>query len=294
MGEKKGRLLLSITERIEQSFSTLSKGQQKVARFVIENPTYVGVHPASEVGKRAGTSETTVIRFCYAIGLNGYAQLQKEMTIYVFEQNTNSTLGNYVSSKQRLFREEQLVPKVMGQISNQIINVTKQIEAEQFSDVTKKMHAAKSIYLVGTGASSFAVEWLQFMLNILRPNVQLVNDEASALIRTMQQMNEQAVVIVVSLHRYAKEPIALAKTFKECGAHIIAITDTNIAPIQLHAHDTFVLQQAELSTIDLMPTLVAFMNTLVAGMISHDPMYYNEQQEKFDQFQNSFLADRWS
>lgn len=282
----------NVTERIEHQFTQLSKGQQKVARFVLDNLTYVGVHAASDVGKRAGTSETTVIRFCYAIGLDGFAQLQKEVTMHVFA--SGSTLSNYVASKEALFQEEHMAQKVMGQISQQIVSVASHVDSQQFKSFTQKLHEAETIYLIGSGASHFAVQWLQFTLNILRPRVQLVDTEPSALIRTLQQMNERAVVIVVSLHRYSKETIALAEAFQKQGAHVMAITDSSVAPIHSHANTTFVLQQAELSTIDLMPTLIAFMNTVVAGMIAQDTTYYKEQRKAFDDFQNNFLADKWS
>ena len=82
----------TIKERIEQHFNALSKSQQKVADFVLKNPTYVGVHSAAEVGEQAGTSETTVIRFCYTIGLNGYVQLQRDVTMYLFDHQKKSCL----------------------------------------------------------------------------------------------------------------------------------------------------------------------------------------------------------
>ncbi len=285
---------LNINERIEQHFAELSKGQQKVAHFILNNPTFVGVHSASEVGEAAGTSETTVIRFCYAIGLKGYAQLQREVTMYLFEKNANSTLGNYVSSKEALFKERQLAEKVMGQVSHQITDIAQQINPEQFEEVTARMHTASKIYLIGAGASKFASQWLQFTLNILRSHVQVVEGHTGAHIRTLQEIDKDSLVIVVSLHRYHKEPIVLAKMFQEQGAYIVAITDSKVAPILPYADSTFVLQQTELSTIDMMPALMAFMNTLVVGMMSHDVAYYNEQREKFDDFQNSFFVDRWS
>ncbi|MFF5995220.1 MurR/RpiR family transcriptional regulator [Lysinibacillus sp. KU-BSD001] len=284
----------TIKERIEQHFNSLSKSQQKVANFILNNPTYIGVHSAAEVGERASTSETTVIRFCYAIGLNGYAQLQKELTMYLFEHNTNSTLGNYVSSKEELFKEQQLCEKVMRQTSYQIIRIAEQIKPEQFQETTKKMHEAKAIYLIGAGASSFAAQWLQFTLNMLRPNVKLVPTETNALIRTVQEVDETALAIVISLHRYYKEPIHITEEFRKRGVYAIAITDTNVAPIHAFANEAFVLQQAELSTIDMMPALMAFLNTLVVGMMSHDAAYYNQQRVKYDDFQNSFIANRWS
>lgn len=284
----------TVNERIEQHYNTLSKSQQKVANFVLQNPTYVGVHSAAEVGKLAGTSETTVIRFCYAIGLNGYAQLQKELTIYLFEQNTNSTLGNYVSSKEELFKEKQLCEKVMGQISNQIVRIANQIDPNQFYHTTKKIHEAKNIYIVGRGASSFGAEWLQFTLNMLRPNVKLIQSETSMLIRTLQEVDDSSLAIIISLHRYYKEPIQITEELVKRGVYTIAITDSNVAPIQRIAHEAFVLQQTELSTIDIMPALISFLNTLVVGMMSHDKDYYNKQRVKFDDFKNSFIAERWS
>lgn len=49
-----------------------------------------------------------------------------------------------------------------------------------------------------------------------------------------------------------------------------------------------------MSTIDAMPALVSFLNTLIAGMTAHDHDYYENQRVKYDDFQNSFLANRWS
>lgn len=284
----------TIKQRIEQHFESISKSQQKVASFVLNNPSFIGVHSATEVGEQAGTSETTVIRFCYSIGLNGYAQLQKEVTMYLFENNTNSTLGNYVSSKERLFNEQNLCEKVMGQASNQIIRIAEQINPEQFSDITKKMHEAKTIYIVGAGASRFAAQWLQFTLNTLRPNVKLVAMETSSIIRILQEIKETDIVLTISLHRYYKEPIQLTEQLKKRGIYTVAITDANVAPIHEVVDEAFVLQQAELSTIDVMPALISFINSLVVGMMSYNPNYYNEQRVKYDDFQNSFMANRWS
>ncbi|HWK21919.1 MAG TPA: MurR/RpiR family transcriptional regulator [Ureibacillus sp.] len=286
--------MCTIKERIEQSYHSLSKSQQKVANFVLNNPTYVGVHSAAEVGKLAGTSETTVIRFCYAIELNGYAQLQKELTMYLFQYNTNSTLGNYVSSKEELFKEKQLCEKVMGQISAQIIRIAEQIDADHFYETTKKLHEAKNILIVGEGASNFAAQWLQFTLNMLRPNVKLVQTETSMLIRTLQEVDETSIAIVISLHRYYWEPIQITEELVKRGVYTVAITDSNVAPIHAFANEAFVLQQTEFSTIDMMPALISFLNTLVAGMMSHDADYYNEQRVKYDDFQNSFISNRWS
>lgn len=284
----------TIKDRIETHFNDLSKAQQKVANFVLKNPTFIGIHSAAEVGVKAGTSETTVIRFCYAIGLEGYAQLQKEITLFVFNHTSESSLGNYVSSKKELFNDQCLVEKGMSKDSSKIIRIAKQINEKLFNEATHKLHKAKTIYIVGAGASEFGAQWLHFTMNILRPNVKLIQTQTAELIRTLQEIDEQAVVIVISLHRYFKEPIQISKALHERGITILAITDSRLAPINNHCSYAFILEQPELSTIDLMPSLISFLNILVTGMMTFDPVYYNNQRVKYDDFKNSFISDRWS
>lgn len=291
----KGELLLTtIKHKIEQQLPRLSKGQQKVAHFILKNPTYIGVHSASAVGAACGTSETTVIRFCYALELSGYAELQKEITMFLFEHSTNSTLGNYVSSKKAVVQDDALCEKVMGQASQQIQSIAAQIDEAQFLRSTEKIHAARRVYIVAAGTSSLAAQWLYFTLNVLRPNVEVVSTETSTLIRTLQQANQDDVVMVISLHRYFKEPIEVAEEMHKRGVFVIGITDTEVAPIHPFVDEAFIMQQQELSTIDVMPAVFAFLNTFVVGMMSHDIHYYNEQRVKYDDFQQTFIANRWS
>ncbi|MFC4024231.1 MurR/RpiR family transcriptional regulator [Oceanobacillus longus] len=282
----------TIKDRIEMHFNALSKKQQKVASFVLNNPTFVGTHAAAEVGEKAGTSETTVIRFCYTLGLKGFAQLQKEITLFVFNQT--STLGNYLSSKKELFNDQSLIEKAMGEDISKINRIAEQIDRKLFYEATYKLHEAKSIYIIGAGASQFPAQWLHFTLNILRPNVSFIQTETPELIRTLREIDEESIVIVISQHRYYKEPIQIAELLHERGIPVLAITDSKLAPIQEHCSYAFILEQTETSTIDLMPALISFLNLLVTGIMAVNPNYYNKQRVNYDDFNNSFIAEKWS
>lgn len=283
-----------IKDIIESHFHNLSKKQQIVANFVLNNPTFVGTHTAAEVGEKAGTSETTVIRFCYEIGLQGYAQLQKEMTLFVFEQTTVSTLGNYFSSKKELFHDQKLIEKAMGRDVNKINRIIEQLNPESFQKIANALHEAESVYIFGIGASRFAADWLHFTMNIMRPNVSLIGTETAELIRTMQKIDEKSVVLVISLHRYFKETLQLAEALHKRSIPVFAITDSKLAPIHKHCSHAIVLEQTEKSTIDLMPSLISFLNVLVTGMMAVDPDYYNEQRVNYDDFNDCFIAEKWS
>ena len=279
---------------IQEKFHTLSKSQQKVATFILKNLQFVGVNSATNVGEKAGVSETTVIRLCYAIGLSGYAQLQREVTMYLFNEGNNSSLQNYLQSKQQLVENPRFYEKTMEKDATRILNVAKSIDEEDFNRASMLLHTKKKIFIIGYGSSNLAAQWLYFTLNLLRPNVVLMKFETNEIIRTLQEIDEESVVIILSFHRYFKEPLQLASEIQEKNCEIIGITDSRVAPITKYATITFVNEQQEMSTIDGMPALISFLNTLIIGMTAQNQDHYEKQRVKYEDFQNSFIANRWS
>jgi len=283
----------SIKQIIEEHYQSLSKKQQLVAKFVLQNFTFVATHAAHEVGQRTNTSETTVIRFCYELGLDGYAHLQKEITMYLFNQSSASTLGKYISKQTNKTAKSTLEVAVQKDIA-QLERMISSIDEDMFQYATEKLHAAESIYIVGVDASQYAANWLYFVLHLLRPNVTLIQTETHELIRTLEKIDEQAVVIVISLHRYAKETLQIAQYLNEKEVQLIGITDANIAPLHKYIACTFVLEQLEHSTIDIMPSLISFVNALVTGMTAQNPAYYEAGSINFETIEQQFILDKWS
>ena len=62
--------------RIRSLLPGLAKAEQRVAHVVLEDPGGVARRSITEVAESAGTSETTVTRFCKAVGVSGYPELR--------------------------------------------------------------------------------------------------------------------------------------------------------------------------------------------------------------------------
>src|SRR5918999_3578878 len=62
--------------RIRSLLPGLARAEQRVAKVVLDNPSRVARRSITEVADAAGTSETTVTRFCKAIGVGGYPELR--------------------------------------------------------------------------------------------------------------------------------------------------------------------------------------------------------------------------
>ena len=90
---------MCICEEIKRKYIRLSKGQRKVAQFVVDNPNVVATHIASEVGRLADVSESTVIRFCYAMDLSGFSELQEKIRGYLINKGEIAETKKIAPSK---------------------------------------------------------------------------------------------------------------------------------------------------------------------------------------------------
>jgi DNA-binding MurR/RpiR family transcriptional regulator len=68
-----------ITALIRSELPRMSDSLRKVGEAVLADPAAAGQGSAAELGRRTGTSQATVTRFCRALGLESYQQLLIEL-----------------------------------------------------------------------------------------------------------------------------------------------------------------------------------------------------------------------
>lgn len=273
-------------DRIKKCTDKLTKSQRTVAQFAIEQPEYIALHTAVEVGQKIGVSETTIIRFCYQLGFSGYKQLQKNIQESLVKKE--STLGTYLSAN-TLRREEHFAQAVMKKDVERIHTFSEKIHAEDFKEASKVMHNAKTLYVLGLSSSYAAGQWTSFTLNTVRNNVVSIQPDSQNFIKKISQMSEQDAVIVFSFHRYYKQTLDITKILKKQKVQIIGITDSVLAPIEKYADILFPLEQKEMSTIEMMPGIISFMNALVIGMTAENPEEFEAHKLAYEAVESSSL-----
>ena len=64
---------------IQENIHTFSKGQKRIANFILDSYDKAAFMTASRLGKRVGVSESTVVRFAAELGYDGYPDMQKSL-----------------------------------------------------------------------------------------------------------------------------------------------------------------------------------------------------------------------
>ena len=61
----------TLMERINSMMPSFSKGQKKLAEYILENYDTAAFLTAARLGKKAGVSESTAVRFAAMLGYEG-------------------------------------------------------------------------------------------------------------------------------------------------------------------------------------------------------------------------------
>jgi len=72
------QILSIIAERIKTRMAELTLRQRVLAEFIVQNPKSVGFLSITNIAKEAAVSESTIVRFCKALGYEGYAGFSRE------------------------------------------------------------------------------------------------------------------------------------------------------------------------------------------------------------------------
>ncbi|KXH81835.1 MurR/RpiR family transcriptional regulator [Sporosarcina sp. HYO08] len=278
---------MKLLDLVHEHFNNLSKSQKKVATYVLDHPRNVAMSSAQEIGMEIGVSETTVIRFCYRIGLSGYAELQKTIREQLLFRE--SSLYTYQQTKLELEKESPFYEQVMEQDCRTITETIKQINERDYEKAIDALSKAETVYILGLRSSHAAATWLSYTLGLVRHDVRLIRIEAEDVIRTLSTMTDKSVLIAISFHRYLKETIRIAELAREQNAYVIAITDSLLSPIHAHSDVLFPIYSPNKSTLDATASLFSFMNAIVAGLSVKEKEQFDQSQRSYQSLKSDFL-----
>ena len=138
---------LNLLQRIEKKSSEFSKGQRRLAQYITENYDIAAYLTASKLGKEAGVSESTVVRFAYQLDYEGYPELQKAIQVIV-KTNSNSIQRMSLSSKR--YQEKGVLKSILYTDSERLRDTIQSgVDEEEFNRSVMLINDARRLYILG-------------------------------------------------------------------------------------------------------------------------------------------------
>lgn len=254
----------SILHTIESNLSDFSKGQKRIAGYILENYDKAAFMTASKLGKLVGVSESTVVRFATVLGYDGYPNMQRAL---------QEMIRSRLTSTQRIQQAGELLDQedVLGAVLNTDIENLREMEAHadrnDFNEVVERIRKARNIYILGVRSSSFVAGYLNFYMHLLFENVTLVQSNAAGeILEQLFRIGPEDVLIAISFPRYSKVTINTVKFARDRGATIIAMTDNDLSPIYQMSDAALLAPCEMISFVDSMAAPVSVINALLLAL----------------------------
>lgn len=279
----------SVHERIRKSFEQLTTQQKLVAKYMLDEPNQVALLPAKMIGANTGTSETTVIRLCYALGYSGFSELQNEirqsLLFPVIQENVVQTFHDATYE----YRDsDDVISFTMEQDMAFIQKTMNGLDRRLFDQAVHSIVKAKKVVVAGGRTSYASAYWLSFALNIVKGDTHLYRGQVDDANYLISEADEEWLMIALVFPRYLQDTVQFAKAAKEKGATIVAITDHELSPLGPFADVLLKVTTPSPATLKGMSAILTLLNALVSGVSQLDRERAQKRIKMYDKTSEQF------
>ena len=249
---------------IQDNMHTFSKGQKRIASFILESYDKAAFMTASKLGKRVGVSESTVVRFAAELGYDGYPDMQKSL---------QKMIRNRLTSVQRIevtndrIGDQDLVSMVLQSDMDKIRQTLEELDRSSFEHAVDAIVSARKIYIIGVRSSASITTFLTFYFNLIFDNVVEVSaNTASEVFERLLRVGEGDVVIGVTFPRYSSRTVQAVSFARDRGATTIAITDSEASPLAPISRYTLKARSDMASFGDSLVAPLSLVNALLVAV----------------------------
>ena len=254
----------SILHTIDDHMSGFSKGQKRIAAYILDNYDKAAFMTASKLGKLVGVSESTVVRFAAQLGYDGYPDMQRSLQKMI--RNRLTTVQRIEVTNDRL-GDQDLLSMVLQSDIDKLREVVSQADRKAFDNAVDRIQNARHVYILGARSSTFVAGYLNFYLHLLIENVTLVQTTAAGeIFEQLFRIGPGDVMIAISFPRYSRITMNTVQFARARGATIVAVTDNELSPVYQMSDAALLAPCEMISFVDSMVAPLSLINALLVGL----------------------------
>jgi len=275
-----------LTNRINERYSSMSKGQKLLAAYITDNYDKAVFLTAAGLGEVVGVSESTVVRFAAQLGYKGYPQFQKALEELVRSkldavQRIEVTYGRISRSK--------VLESVLKSDMERLKGTLQKIDEHVFELAAETILSARRIYVIGIRSCAPLAQFLAFYLNYIFDNVILLHTNSSSeLFEQMVRISREDVIIGISFPRYSLRTLKALEFANNRSAKVITLTDSVHSPMNLYSSCNLLARSDMVSIVDSLVAPLSLINALVVAMCLKRPADVTKNLKELESAWNNY------
>ena len=252
-----------VLHTIKANLTGFSKGQRRIASYILENYDKAAFMTASKLGKIAQVSESTVVRFAAALGYEGYPDMQKALQEVIRSRLTS--VQRIQVSKDQLSGAD-LVTSVLQTDMEKIRIAIEEVSRADFDIAVDELMRARHIYILGVRSSSFLAGYLNFYFHLIFEHVTLVTENSAGdILEKILRIGPEDVLVGITFPRYSSTTAMGVRFARDRGARIIAVTDGPASPLYDMAIANLTARSDMISFVDSLVAPFSLLNALIVA-----------------------------
>ena len=212
------RYTLDIVLRIKEEYSKLTKSEQRVADYFINNYKEAINESTQSIALITNTSPATVIRFVKTMKFEGIQQLKLALAADI-DSDRKYICDEIIHQKDGL---EEIIEKNKRNIVNSIEKLYALMDMDLMKQAIDAIDSARKIYLFGVGASGIVCYDINYKLSRIGKDVVFNNDIHLQLVN-LNFIKKEDTCVCISYSGNTRETVLVAEIAKKAGAKTVGI-----------------------------------------------------------------------
>ena len=239
----------------------LSTGQVEVARYIIKNPREAAFFTASQIGEKAGVSESTVIRFASALGFSGFPELRNAVQELLMDHlSTLERYQDYDSSA----NSTSLFEKVIDEGLTTLSLMRTQIDQGALEVLTTAIVETDTLFIIGQRSSYSLAYYLSYYLSWFMPRVDLLGVHLAN--EKLSNAPENSLALGISFPRFSRWTLETLVFARQRGLATASVTSDFNSPLASQSDIVVTVPWKPLSFIDSFTAPLCMMNCVILGV----------------------------
>ena len=268
--------------------ANLTKTQEMIAKFVLDNSSDACFMTSTDIASRLGVSESSVIRFSRSLGFKGFMDFQKTLRKdyqdKVLSISSSITVPSQrIAKRARLDTNAEYMNRHLKNAASNLETVFSNNSVATFEEAADTIIGSKRKYITATRGNSCLGDFFLLYLKHMVPNVETTSSSALSPIDHICNITKEDCLIMFSFPRYSSMDKLTAQLAKEAGAKTIVITDK---PSSMLAQYANILLTVPVDSNTFFNCMIGpqFVTEALLDIISHKVKGIEKRLKKIDKY----------
>lgn len=255
----------SLLEKLKECSQQLSAKQRFLANYLLQNYKQTAFMNSRELARKAGVSNSTVLRLAATLGYPRFADFQEAMQNVI--KNRISTLDRYTPAETN---GKSLLGRIAALEVSIINKMLDSINHQTFQKAIDLLAHKERVLVVGYEGDAPAASYAASYLQIIRGNVIYTDSVSDAGLTNLLEQGENAVVLAYQFPRYYSKTTNLVSFLKRKSFPVIGITDNVLSPLAHYADPLLFVPTKYNTFIDPTAAIMTLTHALATGVLYTD------------------------